>query len=213
MSRPRFANWARRYATWLAHTEHDRFDLARIARIAEHDHPRAQAPLLLWAIQTGRTGQLLAATRSPGLRAEYQHAIDALDGMTPEEHALGHAYTRGSTDRYRKVLNSFHTTWHRPENNAMLKRIHLESCRRSLATNPTIDPYATAGTLGLSHDSVRRFLNGDTTRLGLDNATRLARALRAETNATTNPAGPAYKPGTPRAHDPTTGTDRKDTPS
>lgn len=178
MSRPRFANWVRRYIAYLSRTEGRRFDLDILARKAETDTPRIREPLLLYAAQTGRTHQLMAATRSPALRAEYQQAIDNLNGQTPEEYAIQHAPTQGDTDRYRKILNSFHTTWHRPENTLTLKRIHLDSCRRSLATTPTPDLDAIIRNLGLSHDSVRRFLNGDATRLGLANATRLAKTLR-----------------------------------
>ena len=155
----------------------DTLDPARLASLARK-RPRLSAPLVLWAVETGRVerfAELLAD--SPSLVAELR-AAEQLQGDGRLETAIG-GQRSAFRGEYAKTWQSYVARRDAPQRDADLKLVARERAL-ALEAQKHVSRYRLAKDLGLNPGNLHAFLTqGDPRRLSLDKAAGVVKYLEA----------------------------------
>ena len=146
-----------------------------LAALAQEENSRLAEPLLLFAIETGSVSRLMSFVDDKEIKREYREILDLCDGKSilkldkTEEESLPWSY--------RKLLNN----WKAVEN----KAAHIENSKRmrlerslQLMKEKSISNAQVYQALNLNPGNTNAyFKHNDTSKLSLDNSTRIMKYL------------------------------------
>ena len=153
-------------------------DMRRLAAAAQDDRPRLAAPLLLYALSTGKTDRLMSLVWSDEIRDSYASARQLLEGHDIEQMALTNTAPRELPREYRKFLDLYRTYRNLPEKTRQakqqrrLKAIELQN-RLGIPTARISE------SLAINNGNLNAWLkHGDDRLMTAENAARIVRLLR-----------------------------------
>ncbi len=175
-----FQAWIRRQAAYLS--GRGTTDMRRLAAAAQDDRPRLAAPLLLYALSTGKADRLMSLVWSDEIRDSYASARRLLEGCDIEQMALTNTAPQNLPREYRKFLDLYRTYRNLPEQTRQakqqrrLKAIELQN-RLGIPTVRISD------NLAINNGNLNAWLkHGDDRLMTAENAARIVRLLRNMAN-------------------------------
>jgi hypothetical protein len=175
MRKPSLSRWLKREILILSGLE--RFNLRKLAAMAQGSHARLAEPLFLYCLEAGQVERLYELAYLPDVLNSWNAAEEALCGKDLTQLALSGTASEVVPREYSKHLESFAVCYRKPETVADSKRMRLERCRDlRLRTGASITDISHA--LGLDAGNVSAFLkNGDLGRITLTDATAMMKYL------------------------------------
>ena len=175
MRRPRLSRWLKKEVMHLAGLES--FSLRKAAAVAQDGCPRAAAPLLLFALCSGRTERLLDYVWRDDVRVSFEAVATMLEGKDIESIAIAGGRIEELPREYAKHLDSYHACYHASETKAESKKLRWERSRM-LLLQKGVPVAQISRDLGLNQGNLNAYLkHGDVSKLSLANADAVMRYL------------------------------------